>query len=147
MRAWYSGAILATLLALTGAQTAQAHYPAPLRRALAIADARWPLSPCHGREQLVSVTEEQAAAYLPGAVAWSSVDGSCRVFIAWPLLYGEPMRLKCRLLMHEFGHLAGREHSPNRRSIMFRKVWDIPDNGLACWHAFQYIPPLTLQLT
>lgn len=35
---------------------------------------------------------------------------------------GSYRRAQCAVLVHEYGHLAGRDHSPNPRSIMYFKL-------------------------
>jgi hypothetical protein len=107
-------------------------------RAVAVADAHWPLSPCHGRVSVVSATDEQIVAWTgeASAGAGASVDGSCRVFVAWDLWSARPVRQRCRLLEHEFGHLAGVDHSLNPASVMFPVILDLGRGSTDCVRAF-----------
>lgn len=126
---------LALLLALALATPAHAGG-AHLRQAIRIADAHWPTSPCRGRQQVIGITPAVADAYRPGVLAYAPADGSCRVWVAWQRLAGYPTRLRCRLLVHEFGHLAGRGHSTRPASVMYPTLMDLRVNTLDCYRAF-----------
>jgi hypothetical protein len=112
----------------------------PLARMEAIADARYPASPCHGRTVVMTVAPQRLDRMSPDfkrlhpiAAAQSS---TCHVYVAFQRMHQQLLRFKCRVLMHEFGHLAGLGHSTNPHSVMYPITQDIPNNSLACWRAF-----------
>jgi hypothetical protein len=88
---------------------------------LPIARAAWPASPCAGREtvHLQSDTLLRAEAPLVTGDANSMLDGMaaperCEVWMA-----GDLTALTfCSVLVHEFGHLAGREHADTPGDVM-----------------------------
>lgn len=92
-------------------------------RALAarVAAATWPSSPCHDREQVLWRRGRDLDALYPAQAAEARIvglalqDGSCRVLIAIDRL-SPYLRDVCRLLAHEFGHLAGADHEANLRA-------------------------------
>lgn len=94
-----------------------------LGAALPVARAAWPNSPCRDREQVAFVAPElsNGEIELQGehGAGLAMMDGSCRVYISLEPLTGYQL---CALLTHEFGHLAGREHSSDPRSVMFPTV-------------------------
>lgn len=103
----------------------------PLHRAVLIADAHWPASPCHGRERVVVAP----ALIPPGALAYTP-PGGCTVFVEWRRMRGMPFREKCRLLVHEFGHMAGFGHRSDLASVMYPTLMDVATNTLDCYRAF-----------
>lgn len=98
-------ATAALAVALSPPATAVAVTPGAVGRYTPIARAAWPGSPCAGREQVT------LAAVLPfygdTADGMAYEDGSCRVV----LLASLPDWRACIVLVHEFGHLAGRSHT------------------------------------
>jgi hypothetical protein len=115
--------LLATpfLLALAFAGSAHAGWvaaPTPP----SVASAHWPDSPCHGRELVHLVPQATIDAVLsedaPDTHAgYAHRGGDCDVFIAdW--VQKQP-RIYCSLLVHEFGHLAGHEHSADPTDVMY----------------------------
>jgi len=121
-----------------------APYP-KLTQAIAVADAHWPDSPCKGREIVLPADAALSVRYGAGETAAAFSDPYlCRVWVRYDLL---PTRvptwqLRCRLLEHEFGHLAGwrsttgQYHSDNIRSVMYPILQNDYHNSLDCWHAF-----------
>lgn len=87
--------------------------------AIRIADARWPVSPCHAGETITWVTST-AAVYGPQVYGLADVP-DCRVWINYPLLLHDSPTpdFLCAVLEHEFGHLDGLAHSDNPHSIMY----------------------------
>lgn len=93
-------------------------------KAIAVAEAHWPGSPCAGREDIRWETESQINAFIltPGVIkagalgttqAYSIVP-KCLVVVGWDILLNMSHYLKvnknvylCTTLEHEFGHLAG----------------------------------------
>lgn len=135
------GLLLAAVCAAAlWAPAAQAQPYAPaLAAAIAVASAHWPQSPCRGREVVIGVTRRQVDEAQPGqeAGAYALLDGSCTVMVAWEAWHGSLMRLRCRVLVHEFGHLAGLVHNSNPRSVMYGDALpDIAANSWDCWHRF-----------
>lgn len=97
-------AVLITLVGLVLlASTAKAHgySPKDVDRATAIARQAWPNSPCTGQE---TVTITDTLGYSVIGWAW---DGTCTVEVTDTL---SPYGL-CVILVHEFGHLAGENHT------------------------------------
>jgi hypothetical protein len=95
-------AAVTVLLTLVLSASAQAWTPKVWQTSLDIARMSWPDSPCTGREQ-ITVTDD-----LPVNINGDAYqDGSCRVDIRAGLSdFGF-----CVVMVHEFGHLAGREHT------------------------------------
>ena len=109
MARWLSVAVVAgTLIVPATAAAASPPPPLTLERIIQMADTRWG-SPCDGR---VSLSFSDLS---PGDVGISWPD-ECRVEITRALL-GRKVSL-CLIVMHEWGHLAGRDHSNDPRSIM-----------------------------
>jgi hypothetical protein len=111
--------LLAFVPAIASADWIAAPTPA------SVASAHWPDSACHGREFVHLVPQADVDAYKsedpPGThTGYSPMHGSCDVYIAdWmlrdPIIY-------CSLLVHEFGHTAGLEHSPDPTNVMYGPV-------------------------
>jgi hypothetical protein len=80
---------------------ALAWHPAPTPAS--VASNYWPQSPCHGRE-VVRFVDELA----PGLEGWAAQD-DCTVQVLRRV--DRYPAHECQLLIHEFGHLAGREHT------------------------------------
>jgi len=115
--------LIATLAATAAlASTAQADLwtPAQTAKAIAVADAHWPASPCHGREVITWIKSAPLA-----DVAGLAHPDFCATTIAWNQVAAEdpsPAFL-CTVLEHEFGHLAGLDHSPDPNNVMFAVLW------------------------
>jgi hypothetical protein len=127
---------LLAAMALTGPAHATAAPPTPLHRAVTIADARWPDSPCHGHERLQLTATDDGSQAAGEDMYGFAVPDTCTVYLNWARVRPLSMRLKCRLLMHEFGHLAGREHREDPRSVMFPALLDLPSGSSVCGRAF-----------
>jgi Matrixin len=115
--------LIIALVAFAGvAPAAQAELwtPAQVTKAIAVADAHWPASPCHGRELITWVKSEAVADF-----AGTAYPDQCATTIAWNQVAAQdpsPAFL-CTVIEHEFGHLAGLEHSKDPDSVMFAVLW------------------------
>lgn len=78
-----------------------------------VARAAWPGSACAGREQIEVVAEIEAR---PDGIdaAGEAWESECHVRVEADLT-GSGL---CRILVHEFGHLAGLDHDPHPESVM-----------------------------
>lgn len=134
---WKIGPLCFALVALL--VTSASAQPTRLQRAEAIADSYYPASACHGRAVVVPVSESRFTDYWQdgGEAGMLSVVGDCRVEVVWSRWKDYPWRDVCRALVHEYGHLAGLQHSTDRTSVMFPGVFDIPQGSLRCWQAFR----------
>jgi hypothetical protein len=118
--------LLLTLIAVGGVAPAHAFAQAPatdaarLARFLPIARAAWPGSPCAGRENVhlagdaVLRAEAPAIAGPGGALNGIATPETCEVWLA----AGMDARTFCTVLVHELGHLAGREHTTTPDDVM-----------------------------
>jgi hypothetical protein len=95
--------------------------PGRLAAFLPIARAAWPASPCAGREtvHLAGDADLRAAAPALTGHAGDELNGmaapqSCEVWLA----SGMSARTFCAVLVHELGHLSGREHTTAPGDIM-----------------------------
>jgi Matrixin len=75
-----------------------------------VARSLWPGSPCAGRESIAVVDASD------GWVGHAYRD-ACRVEVLRTVRRGQWL---CKVLVHEFGHLAGYDHVNDRGSIMYR---------------------------
>ena len=139
MRSWLHAsrrpAAVVAALALTGLSMADANPPAPVdaprglqvdsprvRAARRIALAFWREAPCDGR---VAITWARLPGRTNAVSSWTNRRGSyadppanrdCRVRFnaaahwTWPKF--------CTVMVHEFGHLTGHQHSANPLSVM-----------------------------
>lgn len=112
----------------------------PLHRMALIAQARFPASPCSGHTAIVAVSPQRLDQLAPRAEGMHPIAAAdprrCVVYVAFRRMHQQLLRFKCRVLVHEFGHLAGLGHSTDPRSVMYPITQDIPINSLACWRAF-----------
>lgn len=116
------------------AAPAQAYTQADLDQAVPTARAVWPGSPCAGHENVVQ-TEDLANGESAGAEA--VLDGTCTVRVRPS--YGDGAYTLCLVLAHEFGHLAGHEHSEG--GIMESTVLPLKyGNGSYAPCALLYVP-------
>jgi hypothetical protein len=87
-----------------------------------VASAHWPDSACHGRELVHLVPQATIDGFLPQDptrthTGYTPGGTTCDVFIAdW--VHKQPVDY-CSLLVHEFGHLAGFEHSLDPTDVMY----------------------------
>lgn len=87
--------------------------------AIAVADAHWPGSRCQGIERIDWVTT------IPGPdVVGYAEPATCQVEINWQaiLTTAPTPDYLCTIIEHEFGHLAGYEHSTNPLDVMYPTV-------------------------
>ena len=118
--------LLLTLIAVCAGPTAHAVAqvpaadPARLAQYLPIARAAWPGSPCAGREQVhlggdVALRAAAPAVAGPGeALNGMATPQTCEVWLSARM----DARTFCAVLVHEFGHLAGREHVATLGDVM-----------------------------
>ncbi len=137
-------ALLVMFAVLYAPEYARGEYPFKLRLAVLIADSYYPDSPCfpHTMKQIIpsSPAEGERVGTLfgfPGPLAaWTFTD-SCDVYVDWSAWRGDPIRLKCRMLVHEFGHNAGLLHTNNPRDVMYGgELRDVARQSEDCWRAF-----------
>src|SRR3954462_1942696 len=94
--------------------------PARLPASLPIARAAWPGSPCAGRETVHLSGDAALRAQAPAlAGPGDELNGmaepdTCEVWLAGDLT----ARTFCAVLVHELGHLAGREHTTTPGDVM-----------------------------
>jgi hypothetical protein len=125
---WIAAAVLA--VAVWPAQAAGTWAgPKPteadkLARFTPVARAAWPGSRCAGRERVrldddvyIDEHEWQIDGVIAYASTWDPAD-DCRVGIR----RGLPSDVFCGALVHEFGHLAGMDHSENPHSVMYPRL-------------------------
>jgi hypothetical protein len=118
--------LLLTLIAVCGAAPAHVFAQTPatdavsLAQFLPIARAAWPGSPCAGRENVhlagdVALRAEAPAIAGPGeALNGMAAPETCEVWLASAM----SPRTFCTVLVHEFGHLAGLEHTTAPGDVM-----------------------------
>lgn len=87
-----------------------------------IAESFWPGSPCAGREQIAVVPQAMGTDEFSGqdVRVWGMAlnsDPFCRVVI--DSITPDDRVMLCYVLAHEFGHLAGRNHSTDPDDLMF----------------------------
>jgi hypothetical protein len=111
--------------------------PAQTHKAITVADAHWPTSPCAHREtiswvQSVSMADFAATAY----------PTQCAVTVAWnQVAAANPSPgYMCTILEHEFGHLAGLGHSPDSDNVMYAVVWKIAPDCAAAFPKHAKLP-------
>lgn len=144
------GLVLAAALLLAAPQAAGAQMiplPRPRPGKLEIVEAAkrytpaarsfWSGSPCEGRE-IVHVVRRVVSIY-PGARAQAFLDGSCRIQIEARIYYQGGGYNFCVVLAHEFGHLAGHDHTDDE-SVMNLAATGYVDH-LACREAEAAIEP------
>lgn len=119
-------------------ETSHGAYP-KMAKAIAVADAHWPNSPCKGRETVLygddALARQMGLTTL--AAAWAD-PYTCTVWVNYRLQreYGYTWQVRCKILEHEFGHLAGYQHNNNPHSVMYKEVSEEYYGALDCWHAF-----------
>jgi hypothetical protein len=101
---------------------APAHAGWKMDRAEEIADTVW-RHPCNGN---VPVSWDDPARVFAAVdpyrppMAWTR-PGDCTLHLngPWIARWGIPWSDLCPSVLHEYGHLAGMQHSPNPRSVMY----------------------------
>lgn len=126
--------VLALLAGALAPVSAAARTPTWLPRAIAIANAHWPGSPCQGHVAVIPTNAATIHALVPGA--GSVAMSFCRVLVNWSAWARYPTRQKCRMLEHEFGHLAGYGHAMDPTSVMFPMIFDVTAHSSDCARAF-----------
>jgi hypothetical protein len=116
---------LMLLCAPAGVAHAWAEPPADddarLSRFVPLARAAWPGSPCSGREIVHVAADAALAAEAPrltgrdgDVLEGMAAPAACQVWLAGGLSALE----FCTVLVHEFGHLAGRDHTDTPGDVM-----------------------------
>jgi hypothetical protein len=111
------------VLALLVPSAAQAG-PWEAGRALAVAERSWgPIAACERQRPNIVYSAEHAGAYDGWVSVWVWPDGSTTVRDPCTIYLGEHMRGAswhhvCTVVMHEYGHAVGREHSASDRDVM-----------------------------
>ncbi len=113
-------ATVVAAVAMSATAQAAVWTPAQTVKAITVADAHWPASPCHGRETITWVRSAEMADF-----AGTAYPQQCATTIAWnQVAASDPSpAFLCTVLEHEFGHLAGLEHSSDPNNVMFAIVW------------------------
>lgn len=113
-------AALVASFALVGSAQAAVWTPAQTQNAIAVADAHWPASACHGHEVLNWITATGMAEF-----AATAYEDTCTVDVAWNEVAKTDRSpgFLCTVLEHEFGHLAGLDHSKDSNNVMFAVIW------------------------
>jgi hypothetical protein len=95
--------------------------PGRLAAFLPLARAAWPASPCAGRETVHLAGDAALRAQAPALTSRTgdvlngmAAPETCELWLAT----GMTARTFCTVLVHEFGHLAGREHSTAPGDLM-----------------------------
>jgi Matrixin len=65
----------------------------------------------------------ERATFADPAVMAGADPESCRILLNRRWADEMPRAMRCTLVFHEFGHLAGREHSDDPDSIMYASYW------------------------
>jgi hypothetical protein len=115
-------AALVASFALCASAQAAVWTPAQTEKAIAVADAHWPASACHGRELINWVTAPAMSEF-----AATAYEDTCTVDIAWNEVADTDRSpgFLCTVLEHEFGHLAGLDHANSSSNVMFAVVWRV----------------------
>jgi hypothetical protein len=122
---WTRAALVAllTLIVATPAAAAKAVPDSWMQQARQIADAHWGMDPCHGDVTIawgtLPVAENARSTWMnrfqdygdPEHNTLCNVTFNVRQDWDWPKL--------CTIFMHEFGHLAGNDHSADPDDVMF----------------------------
>lgn len=116
--------LLSAVVAVSAQATASATVPEPLQRATHVASDHWPGSPCHGHEVILYRSTADFDARYPHesdeiANARDPELPSCTVNVDLGAFRTLGSSAKCLVLEHEFGHLAGVEHSLDPDSVMY----------------------------
>lgn len=146
---------LAIVFVLLGILANPAHAniwtDADVQKAITVADAHWPTSPCFEHHDIHWDTFAEAQAEIDalwpnymqvGMIGFGSYQG-CKVWIVWDKLrlgvdaYGS-IGMLCTLLEHEFGHNAGLLHSTDPNDVMYPELTRTSDD---CRVAFPPPPP------
>ncbi len=104
-------ALVALVALLPAAASAAPFGPAGTDRGLKVAERAFGLPAC-GRPVVA-----YASFAGPHLLSGAETD-RCRILINADLADDMPRAMVCTLVVHEWGHLAGREHSPDRDSVM-----------------------------
>jgi hypothetical protein len=61
----------------------------------------------------------ERAHFADPAVLAGADEAACRILLSRRWAAEMPSEMRCTLVLHEFGHLAGREHSDDPDSVMY----------------------------
>ena len=125
------------MLALLAPPAAQAGWRTD--RALAVAEKVWQ-APCGPGGVSLSYADPPGG-FEPRALMAATVGHGCVVWVNPRVSFRDRWGLFCHAVIHEVGHLAGREHSEDRRSVMHALAhgagkWKVVVNG----RSFGYVP-------
>ena len=120
--------LIAAALVLAGPALAQAADNARfaentklMRRAQAIAERKWGEVPCSGDVEIwwdaLDDTDTLAVSFWRGGWREIAERWRCRAIFNTQVAFTWPMF--CSIVVHEYGHLLGYEHSANPRSVMY----------------------------
>jgi hypothetical protein len=145
---------LAVLIAIYSMPLASASAATGDRAAFYVAKQTWGEPDCGQPRLEVSTPAEYVRAHGTGEFdsepeAWADED-RCVIVLNPQLTIRTAVR-RCHIIVHEWGHLAGREHSQNPRSVMFgeddvtesrlqvkrRWVWEASGAFRPCYAATQ----------
>jgi hypothetical protein len=65
----------------------------------------------------------ERATFADPAVMAGADEQRCRILLNRRWIDELPRAMRCTLVFHEFGHLAGREHSDDPDSVMYASYW------------------------
>ena len=130
-------AALVASFALCASAQAAVWTPAQTQKAIAVADAHWPASACHGRELINWVMAPATSEF-----AATAYEDTCTVDVAWNEVADTDRSpgFLCTVLEHEFSHLAGLDHSKSSSDVMFAVVWRVAADCGAAFPSHAKLP-------